>query len=112
MIRKIDWSSLWRKEDWWAVWLGFFIIGIAIFGFLAWIPKMSIWTTSIGDSVKLYDLPYFILFYVFLSIIFAKNSIVNTYGLEYVVWALLLGLIISNIMSVPNWLHYVAKPEL
>jgi len=20
--RRIDWSSLWKKEDWWAFWLG------------------------------------------------------------------------------------------
>ncbi|MEM3952179.1 MAG: hypothetical protein QXP74_02035, partial [Nitrososphaerota archaeon] len=26
----IDWSSLWRKEDWWAVWIGFIIIFIGL----------------------------------------------------------------------------------
>jgi len=145
MIRKIDWSSLWKKEDWWAVWLGFLIIGIAIIGFLAWVPKVNSWTTNIGDSIKLYDLLYFALLYVFLSFltligilfiekhyslakhflgfailflltllsfVIAKHSIITTYGLEYVIWALLLGLIISNLMSVPNWLHYVTKTEL
>ncbi|AFA39016.1 hypothetical protein Pogu_0989 [Pyrobaculum oguniense TE7] len=29
--QKIDWSSLWKKEDWWALWLGFFVFLLAWF---------------------------------------------------------------------------------
>jgi hypothetical protein len=25
-MANIDWSSLWKKEDWWAVWIGFLIL--------------------------------------------------------------------------------------
>ncbi|MBW2029296.1 MAG: putative sulfate exporter family transporter [Deltaproteobacteria bacterium] len=28
----LDWSSLWRKEDWWSCWIGWFILVIAIIG--------------------------------------------------------------------------------
>jgi len=30
---KIDWSSLWKKEDWWAVWLGLGIVLVALVTF-------------------------------------------------------------------------------
>lgn len=144
MAYEIDWSSLWKKEDWWAVWLGFFIIVIATLGFLTWIPKISIWTSNINDAIKLYDVPYFVLLYAFLlilisivilfiekqyhlkhflgflvlfllgllSFIIAKHSVINTYGLEYVFWALLLGLLIGNLMGTLNWLRSIAKTEL
>ena len=29
---KIEWSSLWKKEDWWACWIGWFILILAIIG--------------------------------------------------------------------------------
>ncbi len=34
---KTDWSSLWKKEDWWAVWVGFFIL---LLGILRWLPAL------------------------------------------------------------------------
>ena len=27
---RIDWSSLWKKEDWWALWLGLGIVVVAL----------------------------------------------------------------------------------
>ena len=32
---QIDWSSLWKKEDWWAVWLGLGIVAVALVAFFA-----------------------------------------------------------------------------
>ncbi len=32
---KIDWSSLWKKEDWWAIWLGLGIVAVALIVFFA-----------------------------------------------------------------------------
>jgi len=32
---QIDWSSLWKKEDWWAVWLGLGIVVVAVVAFFA-----------------------------------------------------------------------------
>ena len=41
----IDWSSLWKKEDWVAVWLGFFIIILILAGLTVKIQKFR-WTTD------------------------------------------------------------------
>jgi len=46
--RKIDWSSMWKKEDWWALWIGTLLFllclpaatGVSIFG---WLPKTGVW---------------------------------------------------------------------
>ena len=41
---KIDWSSLWQKEDWWACWIGWFILLMAIVGLMPHAPKIAKWT--------------------------------------------------------------------
>jgi uncharacterized integral membrane protein (TIGR00698 family) len=41
----IDWSSLWKKEDWVAVWIGFLIILLILGGLSVKIPKFK-WTTD------------------------------------------------------------------
>jgi uncharacterized integral membrane protein (TIGR00698 family) len=43
--KKIDWSSLWRTEDWWACWIGFLILLLAIIGVLPHTPKIGKWTS-------------------------------------------------------------------
>ena len=44
---KIDWSSLWRKEDWWACWIGWFIVVLStpMFKVIPHVPKIATWTT-------------------------------------------------------------------
>lgn len=34
-VGKWEWSEMWKKEDWWAIWLGFFIL---IAGMLVYFP--------------------------------------------------------------------------
>jgi len=46
--KKIDWSSLYKKEDWWALWLGmiiFFLCLGALWGIdlMGWVVKTSVW---------------------------------------------------------------------
>ncbi|MDH5202970.1 MAG: YeiH family protein, partial [Nitrospirota bacterium] len=41
----IDWSSLWKKEDWWGVWIGFLIIALVLVGLTVKIPKFK-WITD------------------------------------------------------------------
>lgn len=55
------WSSLYKKEDWWAVWIGLTIFGLALpsyLGFfsLGWIPAAKPWT-DIGSAIttKIFD---------------------------------------------------------
>jgi uncharacterized integral membrane protein (TIGR00698 family) len=133
---KIDWSSLWLKEDWWACWIGWFILLLAIIGWLPNAPKIGTWTslgqafpkgiatiwslivmliitgvlTVIGAAfmkrdVKRY-IPGYIVIYViaFIAIIIAGQKGIKYYGFEYVLWALFIGLFISNIFGVPSWL--------
>ena len=43
---KIDWSSLWKKEDWWALWIGPLIFFLSLPGYygtylLGWVPRVS-----------------------------------------------------------------------
>lgn len=39
-------SSLWKKEDWWAVWFGFAIMAAALTGLVAKVPKVGKWTSD------------------------------------------------------------------
>jgi uncharacterized integral membrane protein (TIGR00698 family) len=41
----IDWSSLWKKDDWLGVWIGFFIIILILAGVKVTIPTFK-WTTG------------------------------------------------------------------
>lgn len=58
--KKIDWSSLWKKEDWWAFWLGmllFFLCLAAAYkvDIMGWAVKASVWTDlakAIGPTSK------------------------------------------------------------
>jgi len=139
----IDWSSLCKKEDWWAVWIGFLILGLAATGVITWTTKIGKWTTDISASVRVTDTQYFVytclfllvltsvsvlamkdkingyllafpLVFVlaFLSFVIANQSSVNYWGLEFVLWALIAGLLISNTIGVPEWLKPAVKTEL
>jgi uncharacterized membrane protein YadS len=47
--KKTDWSVLYRKEDWWALWLGLVLFSYALLGFytyggaLGWVPAWTKW---------------------------------------------------------------------
>lgn len=145
-------SSLWKSEDWWAVWFGFIIIIGAIFRFVPTIPKIGDWSgnpleafsivregvvtgniifpllalmvvlgamTVVGmafmktESLGKYILGFAVVF-VLSSAAFwiAHNSNIEYWGLSYALWALLIGLLISNTVGTPVWLHAGAKTEL
>ncbi|MCG2895427.1 MAG: putative sulfate exporter family transporter, partial [Vulcanisaeta sp.] len=43
---RIDWSSLWKKEDWWALWIGLLIFFLSLPGYygiylLGWVPRVA-----------------------------------------------------------------------
>ncbi|AFA38990.1 putative membrane protein [Pyrobaculum oguniense TE7] len=73
----IDWSSLYKKEDWWALWLGLliffigllYIAGVNTFG---WFPKIGIWVdpaVSVTPASKDYAWLHPILSYVILYVV-------------------------------------------
>jgi uncharacterized integral membrane protein (TIGR00698 family) len=45
------------------------------------------------------------------SLLMAGNHTVNYYGVEYVFWCLILGLVISNLTGVPDWLRPAVRTE-
>jgi len=139
----MDWSTLIRKEDWIAVWIGFIIMLLAAANIITAVPKAGSWSTVITDSFKTADLPYLVLLggglllmtagavhlaggklndimkgfpiifiLAFIATIISKQETVSYYGLEYVLWALLIGLAISNVFGTPSWLKSAIKTEL
>jgi len=66
----------------------------------------------IGGHVGKYVLGFPIVYTLaWLSQIIAGNATVNYWGIEYVVFALLLGLLVSNVIGVPAWLMEAVKTE-
>jgi len=139
----IGWSSLWRKEDWWAVWLGFLMLALSATGILRWLPKIGKWTMDPSVAVKLGDIPYLVLlgfcflvltsiaivamkektksywvgfplvfFLAFLGLFLSNQKTISEWGLEYVLWALIFGLLIGNTVGTPKWLKPAVKTEL
>lgn len=141
---KIDWSSLWRKEDWWAVWIGGIIALLGIAHWLPATPKFSKWLSVAeslpeglgGTLVSSIVLLVFIFVLIAIGMAFMKQSVrqyllgflvvfclgwfcwwlgnwkvLTQYGLERVLWALIIGLVISNTWRVPDWLKAGAQTE-
>ncbi|MCB2229451.1 putative sulfate exporter family transporter [bacterium] len=145
-------SSLWKHEDWWAVWFGFIIIGLALLQWLPKIPKIHKWTTSPLDAFLVIKdgaatgnilLPLLLLMiglavltaigmavmksapvgryvagfvgiFVLACIAYwiANQAEIKHWGLSYALWALVLGLLISNTVGTPKWLKAGAQTEL
>jgi uncharacterized integral membrane protein (TIGR00698 family) len=65
-----------------------------------------------GGSVKKFSAG-FLLIYVLgiFSLIIAGNKSINSYGIEYVVFALVLGLLMGNVTVLPAWLKEAARSE-
>lgn len=142
-MQKIDWSSLWTKDDWWSCWIGFIIIILGIIGILPAGPKFGTWATidkalpsgiaTIWDTLILLVLlailsiiglifmkkdikrfvPSFIVIFAlaWIAIFIGKQSVINAWGLEYVIWALIFGLLISNTVGLPEWLKPAVLTE-
>jgi uncharacterized integral membrane protein (TIGR00698 family) len=65
-----------------------------------------------GNSIKKYIAGFAVVFILaVLSLIIAGNRSISYYGIEYVVFALLIGLLLSNLFSLPAWLKEAARSE-
>ncbi|MFG1690867.1 YeiH family protein [Gemmatimonadota bacterium] len=143
-------SALWKKEDWWAVWLGLGIIAGAI-GFFAagstlgplavspprdwtaftevishladrwgWYLLLylvfgvifTISTTIMGHKVRHY-VPGFTLIFVvsLLILVVSQSELFHKHSLEAPLVALLLGLIVGNLVRLPDWLESSLRTE-
>jgi uncharacterized membrane protein YadS len=140
-----------QSEDWWASFIGWFILLLAIIGVLAGsnilpaTPKIGKWTSSLAEAfpkgfwstmgtglwmwiwitvftviagfflkfdTKSY-IPGFLLIYIiaFVSMVISKQSFINKWGISYVLFALVIGLIISNVFKVPKILKAAGQTE-
>ncbi|MFA7246146.1 MAG: putative sulfate exporter family transporter, partial [Dehalococcoidia bacterium] len=57
--------------------------------------------------------PAFIVIFAlaWLAVFIGKQSVINAWGLEYVIWALIFGLLISNTVGLPGWLKPAVLTE-
>src|SRR6187549_362732 len=82
------------------------VIGI-IFLFLS-----SLAAVASGNNIKKYIAGFGIIFILAVfSLIIAGNKSISYYGIEYVVFALLIGLLLSNLFNLPVWLKEAARSE-
>jgi len=66
-----------------------------------------------GDKVRTFIPAFLIVFIIaLLSMIIGNQTTFKTYGLSYPLWALVIGLIISNTVGVPKWLKVGVRTEL
>jgi uncharacterized integral membrane protein (TIGR00698 family) len=80
------------------------LIGFAVIGFVA--------SVLMGRGALRFLLAFPVIFVLAaVGFLIAGNRSVNYYGLEYVLWALALGLLISNTVGVPKWLKPAVNTE-
>jgi len=139
----LDLSPLWKKEDWWTIWIGTAIIFAAVLKLTSAIPALGTWhlnplealsganylhllllggsmalitflavTIMEGNALKyLLGFP-FIFSLALLSFVLGNQVILSRYQLDNVIWALVLGLVISNTAGRPLWLSQSTRTEL
>jgi len=138
---KFSFSDLFRKEDWWAIWLGFFIMAIALMGkvsgsFDLKAVKAHKWGTGdypslisafdglgsqllfllvfvgiitvIGMAVMRKDVKGYI---VAFPVVFVLANLAYLFSQHYIIWALGIGLLISNTVGTPKWLKPAVRTE-
>jgi len=87
-------------------------IGWSIAIGVGYLVLASIGYALMGRPVRAFVVGYPVVFVLaWLSMFIAGNYTVSYYGVEFVLWALLLGLIISNIIGVPDWLKEGIRTE-
>jgi uncharacterized integral membrane protein (TIGR00698 family) len=84
------------------------ILGIGIvFGLLS---SLAIYLS--GGSIRKYIAGFLFIFLLgIVSLIIAGNKTINYYGIEYVVFALIIGLVLSNTTTLPAWVKEAARSE-
>jgi uncharacterized membrane protein YadS len=79
---------------------------------LALLVLSTIGVALLGGNVARYAIGFPVVYLLaWLSQIIAGNSTVSYWGLEYVIFALLIGLFISNVIGLPAWLREAVRTE-
>ncbi len=85
----------------WAVWIG-----------LAYLVISAVAVRLMGQKAGQLVLGFPVVFAVaWVAQFIAGNSTVQYYGVEYVLWCLFLGLFVSNVVGVPEWLRPAVRTE-
>jgi uncharacterized integral membrane protein (TIGR00698 family) len=72
----------------------------------------TIGVALIGGNVRAFAIGFPVVFFLaWLARVLAGNGLFIDYGIEYVIFALLLGLLISNTVGTPAWLRPAAQTE-
>jgi uncharacterized integral membrane protein (TIGR00698 family) len=139
----LNWSPLWKAEDWWTVWLATTLIFAAILKLINKIPVPGKWTANplaaltgasawqllllgcglgfitfiavaiMEQNAKKYVTGFPFLFGLsFLAFLLGNQVTFNRYQLDNVIWALVIGLVISNTVGRPKWLAETTRTEL
>jgi len=85
----------------WSIYVG---IGILILSAIA----MAFLDRPVGTFIIGFPVVYIIAWF---SLFLAGNFTITTYGLEYVLWCLFIGLFISNVIGLPEWLKPAVQTE-
>lgn len=65
-----------------------------------------------GGNVKKYITGFIVIFCLAIfSLVIAGNKSIANYGIEYVVFGLISGLLLSNLFTLPDWLREAARSE-
>jgi len=85
----------------WSIYIG---IGILILSLIA----MALMGRNVGLFIVGFPIVYII---TWVALFVAGNYTINLYGLEYVLWCLFIGLFISNVIGLPDWLRPAVQTE-
>jgi uncharacterized integral membrane protein (TIGR00698 family) len=139
-------ANLYKKEDWWACWIGFIVLILCVAGIIGGLykpPKVSTWTNNalasfsgeslrgflvmyiglvvlflvalkiMGQKVKTFIPAFAIVFLIaLLSMFIGSQKALKGLGLSYPLWALVIGLMVSNTVGVPKWMDIGVRTEL
>ncbi len=87
------------------------LLKIGIIG-IAFLAISSVGIVCMGGNLGKYIIGFpFVFLIACLSQFIAGNSTINYYGIEYVIFALVIGLLISNTVGVPKWLLEAVRTE-
>ena len=65
-----------------------------------------------GAKIGMFIAGFPIIFIIaWISLFLAGNFTINYSGLEYVLWCLFIGLFISNVIGIPDWLREAVRTE-
>jgi uncharacterized membrane protein YadS len=131
--KRVSSPPFWKREDWFAVWIGIFFIAVAVSASSVRFYRIPVWDnlqkiqwnalvystalvyvllfvpttlavrlSNIGGIRKYFAFFSLLLVLSFLSVLISANELVSRWGLEFVIWALLLGLFSSNVLNLAH----------